>query len=55
MRDRKIKFTSALSAMLFLLAAFICLTSVTVSAQTVETGDIIYSRLPVAPNTSGTI
>ena len=27
----------------------------TISAQTIETGNIIYSRLPVAPNTSGTI
>jgi hypothetical protein len=40
---------------LFWLLLPLAFLTTTVSAQTIEAGDIIYSRLPVAPQTSGTI
>src|SRR4051812_13046986 len=55
MKTRKIKFTSALAAIIFTMAALVCFGSVSASSQTLDAGDIIYSRLPVSPSTSGTI
>jgi hypothetical protein len=55
MKNQRIKITPPMLAMLFLTAVFVCLTTLRVSAQTLEAGDIIYSRLPVAPSTSGTV
>ena len=46
MKTRKIKFTAALSAMLFLTAAFILFAPATASAQILKPGEVIYSRMP---------
>ncbi|CAN5382724.1 hypothetical protein BH10ACI1_BH10ACI1_17860 [soil metagenome] len=51
MKNRKIKFTAAFSAMLFL-AAFVLLAPADVSAQILKPGELVYSRVSTSPNQS---
>ena len=52
MKNQRIRVIPALLTMIFLTTAFVCFGSVSASAQTLDPGEIIYSRVSTSPNGS---